>query len=220
MASDRAPASSFAVTVTVRSASSVAPSETLVGESVSVTFVDVASSSVIVSVCGSGCVTPWPFAARPVTVTGRLPSSVALSFAVTVTVPVLTVSSAAMVSTVVPLRSKSSAAVPVPGEADTVIVVSSLDGWSRVAVTVLTRLASEIDAGVSTRVTLGVASSSMIVTVRSIAGSTLRPEVVVPLTVTVSSGSSMSSWRGSRAKVAVPLVAPASIVRGTSDTAE
>ena len=66
-----------------------------------------------------------------------------MSTAVTVTVPVLCVCSGSMISTD-PLTVKSVVSVPDPGEAVTMIVVVALDAWSRVAVTVLVTLFSEI----------------------------------------------------------------------------
>ena len=103
----------------------------------------------------------------------------------------------------------------------TVTIVVSLDGWSRCAVTVLTPSASRTESGVSTRVAVGVKSSSVIVTVRPSAGATVRPPVPdVPLTRTVSSGSSMGSWRGTSSKVPVPLLDPAAMVTVKFDTAE
>ena len=204
--------SSAAVTVTVRS-EPAASSEIRSGETVSVAFVDGDSSSVIVSVCASGDVTPWSFIAVPDTVTSLSSSSSLLSTPVIVTVPVLVLSPAATASTVVPLRVKSSSCVGDTGVADTVIVVSSLDGRSRVAVTVLSPASSEIDAGVRTRVTTGAGSSSTMVTVSPDAGATLRPDAVVaPVTVTVSSGSSVASSIGASTNVSVALVSRAAIV--------
>ena len=86
-------------------------------------------------------------------------------------------------------------------------VVATLDGRSRVAVTVLTPPDSGIDAGVSTRVTSGSGSSSAMVTGTPPDGTTERLETVVwPRTSTVSSGSSVSSGSDARAKVPVPSV--------------
>ena len=62
-------------------------------------------------------------------------------------------------------------------------------------------------------------SSSVIVTVSPAVGLTVRPDVVVALTVTVSSASSTASSTGSSVKVPVPLASPAAIVTVTSSTA-
>ena len=97
----RAAAFSVPVTVTV-CADPVAPSDMAAGDTVSVTWFDVASSSVIVSVTGSGCTIARSFAAAPETVTCRFGWSTSLSMALILTVPVLVVAPAAMVS-VVPL---------------------------------------------------------------------------------------------------------------------
>ena len=69
---------------------------------------------------------------------------------------------------VAPLCVKSSASAPdaASGVVDTVTVVSSLEGRSSVAVTVLEPPSSGIVDGVSTSVASGVSSLSLIVTVR------------------------------------------------------
>ena len=218
VASSRAEPFSVAVTVTVR-ALPVAPSDTKSGETVSVSPVDATSSSVMASVRFEGAVTARAFAAVAETVTFLSPSATVLLVAAIVTVPVLAVAPAAMVS-VEPLFVKSFGSVLVPAAAETVTVVSSLDGWSRVAVTVLVPPFSEIEAGVSTSVTVGVASLSAIVTVGATAGPTVRPgAVVVPVTPTVSPASSVSSSTGASVNIAVALLSPAGIVTSKGGTA-
>ena len=94
--------------------------------------------------------------------------------AVTVTVPVLAFVIFAMVRVLLPLSAKSPATAPVPGAAETVTVISSVNpskampsGWVRVAVIVdeLPAPLSLTDVGVSTRFTVGATSSSSIVSV-------------------------------------------------------
>ena len=76
---------------------------------------------------------------------------------------------------------------------------------------------SDIEAGASTSVTVGAASLSASVTE---AVPTVRPVTAVdPLTVSVSSGSSISSFSGASVKVPVWLVAPEAIVIVKSLTA-
>ena len=101
------------------------------------------------------------------TVTSLFGASVALSTAVIVTVPVLSVSPAATVSTLLSPTVKSSAVAPVPGAADTVIVVALVDVRFSLAVTfvALPGPLSSIIAGVSTSVTSGGPSSSRITSV-------------------------------------------------------
>ena len=125
--------------------------------------VGAASLSLIVSVREAGFATPRPPAAVAETVTVLFGASTGLSTAVSVTVPVLVVCSAGMVR-VVPVSVKS---VPAPGDADTVSVTASLDLPESVAVTVATVVAvpaSSIADGVSASVTVGVGSSSVVLT--------------------------------------------------------
>ena len=63
------------------------------------------------------------------------------------------------------LSVKSSATAGDTAEAETVTVTASLDSALSVAVTVLSPPFSEIEDGVSTRLTVGVPSSSVIVSV-------------------------------------------------------
>ena len=95
-----------------------------------------ASSSVIVRVTAAGFAIPLAPDTVAETVTTLSGSSVELSFAVTVTTPVLVVSPAAMVS-VVPVCVKSPESACVPATAVTVSVTASLDARSSVAVTVV-----------------------------------------------------------------------------------
>ena len=125
-----------------------------------------ASSSVSVSVTSDGDDSrPWPPVTVPETVTDLFGESTAFPFAVTVTVPVLVIEPAGIVSIFAVLRSKSAPTAPVPAAAATVTVTASPDWLDRVAVTVETPLLSVIDGDDRTRVTVGVGSSSVLVTV-------------------------------------------------------
>ena len=185
------PLTGFSVTVKVRFAEPLSPSATL-GEPMESDGAP--SSSVIVSVTSAGCVIPCVFAAVPETVTLLSASSMVLSTAVTVTVPLLLVAPAAIVNFALPLSEKSPATAPVPAAADTVIVVSSLEGWSSEAVTVVEFVAplSGMLVRESARVTVGASSSSVIVPVPL---AVPIPAFPAPLnaTTTVSSGSSVVS---------------------------
>ena len=129
----------------------------------------------MVSVSSSGSTLPTVFTAVPETVTVLFAASVLLSTAVTVTVPVLTVAPAAMVSVLFALRPKSPDTAGLTAAAATVTVVVALDGWFNVAVTVLTCWSpnvpvssdSRIEVGESASVTVGAASSSRMVSVTS-----------------------------------------------------
>ena len=122
--------------------------------------VGITSSSVRVSVTAVGSATPRPPAAVAVTVTVLFAASTVLSNAVSVTVPVLVRWPAAMVS-MVPVCVKS---VPAPGDAATVSRTASLDLPESVDVTVETPPASVTDDGATASVTVGVGSSSVVVT--------------------------------------------------------
>ena len=217
VASARAPSSS-ADTVTVRS-DPAASSATVDRSTVSVTIVATGSSSVIVSVTSPGGVRSPSLAASPDTVTCWSPPPRSLSLAVIVTVPLLVVSPASIVSTGSSLSVKSLATAGDTGDADTVTSMSSIDGLSRVAVTVLSPPSSSMESGSRTSVTAGGSSSSRILTLRPDSGSTLRPEFVVPVTATVTSGSSRLSSIGARVNVPVPLVSPAAIANVKPGTA-
>ena len=147
------------------------------------------SSSVIVSVLSAGATIPFPPVTEPDTVTSLSSASTALFTAVTVTVPVLVVSPAAIVS-VVPLCLKSPDTAGETGVAETVTVADSPDAALRVAVTVLTPPFSLIEDGVSTRLTAGAPSSSVIVSVCGDGSDTPLPPEADPDTVTVLSGAS------------------------------
>ena len=92
-------------------------------------------------------------------------ASTLLSAAVIVTLPVLDVASAVIVSFLFVLNEKSPATAGDTATADTVTSTASLDARLSVAVTVLTPPFSPISAGVSTSVTVGTPSSSVFVNV-------------------------------------------------------
>ena len=127
--------------------------------------VGVLSSSVIVNVCDDGAVTPLPPATVAETVTSLSGASTSLSAAVMVTVPVLDFEPAAIVRVLSVLRVKSPDTVGDTAVADTVSVRSALDAVVRVAVTVVEPASSSIDDALSTSATVGVSSSSVIVSV-------------------------------------------------------
>ena len=124
------------------------------------------SSSVMVTVRGAGAATPRPPATAPVTRTILFGPSQVSSRAVMVTLPVLVVLPAAMVSSVLP-SVKSAAVAGACATAAIVTVVSSDDGWPRRAVTLLSPPFSPITAGPSTSLSTGVGSSSVIVRSRA-----------------------------------------------------
>ena len=166
--------------------------------------VGVSSSSVIVRVSSVGFATPLPPAAVAETVTCFSGASTSLSTAVIVTVPVLAVSPAAMVSVVLSLSVKSSATAGSTGAAETVSVTASLDTALSVAVTVVEPSFSPIDEVPSANDTVGVASSSSIVIVAG------EPTVLPPwlaVTITVSAASATASF--TPVTVVVTSVSPA-----------
>ena len=124
----------------------------------------VASSSVIVSVCGAGAATPRPPDTVADTVTDLSGASTWLFTAVMVTVPVLPVEPAEIVS-VAPLCARSPATAGDTAEADTDTVTASLDVPLSAAVTVDAPPFSSIDEGSSPSDTTGSASSFVIVIV-------------------------------------------------------
>ena len=126
------------------------------------------SSSVIVSVASSGSATPPPLAVAE-TVTVLFGASTLLSTAVIVTAPALALLPAAIVRALFSLSVKSPVTAGEAAAAATVRVTVSLDSPLSVAVTVLSFLLpdSSMVTGVSTRVAVGVASSSLIVPVPS-----------------------------------------------------
>ena len=195
----RAPPSSVPVTATVVEP---APSETLVGSTERVTLVDAASLSLIVRVAES---TFSPFAV-PLTVSVSAPSAMSSSVGINAKVCVPSVWLAGMVSVKLLTVSKSVPAVAVPLSTDTVTAVALVDAPpSRVpvTVTVVEPAPSETLVGSTERVTfVDIVSLSLIVRV---AESTFSP-FAVPLTVSVSAPSAMSSSVGINAKVCVPSV--------------
>ena len=167
------------------------------------------SSSTTASVTADGSATPWPPSAVPdtATSTATLPpgSSRALSFAVTVTVPVLLVSPAAMVSVVAVLTLKSPACAPddATAAADTVTVTGSLDGCESAAVTVATPPFSAIDAGDAESDTVGRLSSSVNVS-------------AAPVTVTVCESAAAWSFDAEPVTVVERTAAPSSTSLSTA----
>ena len=200
--------SSVAVTVLAFPAplSSIVP-----GVSASVT-VGAGSSSVIESVTSSGFTMPWVFVAAPRTVTLLSGESTSLSAAVIVTVPVLDIEPATIVSVSFVLRLKSSETAGDTADADTVIVVSALEGRSSAAVTVVEPPFSPMDSGSSASVTFGAGSSSAIESITSSGSVTPRELVAAADTVTLLSGASSSSSSAVIVTVPVLDVEPAAIV--------
>ena len=168
------------------------------------------SSSVIVSVSSPGFDTPPPLAA-PDTVTVLSAASTALSAAVIVTVPVLAVAPAAMVSVLLVESVKSPDNAGETAAADTVTVTCALDAADSVAVTVLAPPFSEIEDGLSARLTVGTPSSSVIVSVSS-PGFDTPPPLAAPDTVTVLSAASTALSAAVIVTVPVLAVAPAAMV--------
>ena len=170
-----------------------------------------ASSSVMVSVTLDGADTPLPPAAVAETVTDLFGASVVSFTAVIVTVPALVVEPAAIVN-VFALDSVKS--VPDPGDADTVSVTAALDTPDSVAVTVDTFDAplSSIDDDDNASVTVGVASSSVMVSVTLDGAATPLPPAAVAETVTDLSGASVVSFTAVIVTVPVLAVEPAAIV--------
>ena len=120
--------------------------------------------------------------------------------AVIVTVPVLDVSPASIVSSL-PLSVKSPGPAGVTAAAETVTVVGSLEGRSSVAVTVVLCSSvpvvplssdSSMAAGVSTRVTVGAGSSSVIVSVTPAGSVAPRSFAAVAANVTSLAGASVA----------------------------
>ena len=129
-----------------------------------------ASSSVSVSDAPDTADTPLPPESAPKIITGLSGESVSLSFAVTVTAPVLVVEPAAIVNVSALDNVKSAATAPAPAAAPTVTVTASLDGLVSVAVTVETPPFSEIDADDRASATVGSGSSSV-----SVSGAPVTP---------------------------------------------
>ena len=171
----------------------------------------VASSFAIVKVLLAGGDTPRPPNTVADTVTDLSGASTGLFTAVTVTVPVLVVSPAAMVSVLLPVTVKSAPTAGDTAIVDTVSLTASLDGPLNVAVTVADPPFSEIEAGLRTSDTVGVASSSVIVRTWS-EGSATPPPVAVADTVTSLSGASTALSTAVIVTVPVLVVSPAAIV--------
>ena len=175
------------------------------------------SSSVSVSVTSGGSVTLLPPDTVPETVTDLLSASTSLLFAVTVTVPELVVSPAAIVNVFAFDNAKSAATAPVPAAAATVTVAASLDTSESVAVTVDTPPASPIDVGDNASATVGNVSSSSIVNVTADGAATLLPpDIAVAETVTVSSASCVASSTAVTVTVPELVVSPAAIVNSSA----
>ncbi len=149
------------VTVTV----TVPPSSAMVVASTSSASAAAVSSSRIVSVASAGAVTPSSDTA-PETVTDLSGASTSLSTAVIVTPPVLSVAPDAKLS-VAPASVKSLDDPGSTARAETVTVNASADAGATLAVTLAMPPSSPIEAGASSSVTSGAASSSVIVTVRT-----------------------------------------------------
>ena len=158
----------------------------------------VSSSRIVSSTVAGASSTPD---ARPEIAT-RLPftalsarESMASSLEVTVTTPVLAVSSLAMVSVVACESEKSPATALVPAAAETVTVVAVLTTPLRRAVTVARRSpsaaspSSSMLARDSSSVTVGFASSSTMVSVTASGAATPWPPATLAATVTLLSGS-------------------------------
>ena len=182
--------------------------------------VGVASSSASVSVTLAGdAIPPPPPETVPDTVTDLSGESTALSFAVTVTEPVLVVAPAAIVNVSVGLNVKSAASAPAPAAAATVTVTAALDAPESAAVTVAAPPFSETDDDDSTSAAVGGPSSSRIVNVAS-AGSVApspgapdaEPETVTLLCSASLSAASIALSTAVTVTVPVLVVSPAAIV--------
>ena len=188
------------------------PSSRVSADSSSVT-VGAASSSVIVNVALDGAATPRPPEAVPETVTDLSGESTEFPFAVTVTVPVLVVSPAAIVNSSALDNVKSSATAPAPAAAETVTVTASLEAPESVAVTVAAPPLSETDESDSPNATVGSVSSSSSVNVASDGAATpLPPDIAAAETVTDLSGESTEFPFAVTVTVPELVVSPAAIV--------
>ena len=208
-------AETVTVTVAVAAEDSVAVtvlvpwySEIEDGLSTSVT-VGVPSSSVMVSVWSEGFETPPPFAVAD-TVTVLFAVETELSTAVIVTVPVLDVLPAAIVSVLFADRLKSPDTAGLTALAETVTVTAALDVPDSVAVTVLEPPLSEIEVGLSDSVTVGAPSSSVMVSVL-LEGFETPPPLAVAETVTDLFGASVLLLTAVIVTVPVLVVEPTAI---------
>ena len=123
----------------------------------------IASSSMMASCSAAGAVAPLPPVTVAVTSTSLFAACTSLFTEVMVTVPVLSVWPAVMVSPTLALRLKSLACAGATGAAATVTIASSLAGCPSRAVTVAAATFSPISAGAMIRVTPGGPSSSKMV---------------------------------------------------------
>ena len=173
--------------------------------------VGVLSSSVMVSVLLAGFDTLPPLV-TPDTVTVLFGASTLLLFAVIVTVPVLAVLPAAIVRSLLFVIVKSLLVAGLTALAETVTVTAALDACDSAAVTVLDPPLSDIEAELSSRVTVGTPSSSVMVSVL-LAGFDTPPPLDVADTVTVLFGASTLLLTAVIVTVPVLAVLPAAIVR-------
>ena len=192
------------------------PSATF-GESTNSVGVDERSSSRIVNVTTAGAATS-SLPTLPDTVTDLSNSASALSTAAIVTVPLLVIAPAAMVSFLFVLRVKSPASALVPAAAETVTVVAAPTARDNVAVTVavLPVPFSSMVEGVSVSVEVAEKSSSRIVPV-PVDGPSTALTGSARTTSTVSFGSSVPS--PVTETLTLPLVSPAAMVRMPEDSA-
>ena len=130
-----------------------------------------------------------------------------------VTVPVLVFDPAAIVSFLFVLKLKSEAVAGDTADAETVTVTSWLDSPLRVAVTVVEPPSSSMEDEPRTRETVGVVSSSVIVSVWSAGAATPLPPDAVAETVTCLSGASTSLSAAVMVTVLVLVMEPAAMVR-------
>ena len=153
------------------------------------------SSSRMRSVVDEGSATSRPPLAEPLTVSRLAAATMSLSTAVNVTVPVLVVEPAAMVSVLFVLSVKSAATAGETGAADTVTVTSSLEATLNAAVTVADPPFSGIALELSSSDNVGASSSSVMVTVAEASLSDTWADGFgsLSVTVSVSSGSSTAS---------------------------
>ena len=166
----------------------------------------------IIRVASDGADAILPPAAVPDTVT-RLSGASVVSFTdVIVTVPVLAVAFAAIVSVLAADSVKSPATAGDTASAETVIVVAVVAGRFSVAVTVETSAFSEIDVGDKTNVACAT-SSSVIVSVASVTDDPTPTLLVgVPVTVTVLSHEAMLLFTVVIVTLPVLVVCPAATV--------
>ena len=139
-------------------------------------------------------------------------ASTSLFTAAIVTVPVLAVAPAAIVSFRFVVSVKSPSTAGLTAAADTVTSTATLDAPLRRAVTVLSPPFSPIDVGFSVRLTVGAPSSSAIVSVWSARARTPVLPLAAPDTVTSLFGASTSLSFAAIVTVPVLVVVPAAIV--------